>query len=369
MQQTLRTNLRSRIGLAALGVVALLGLEVVAPYAAQAQESALVQESTQADVDLDSLRAPFELRSGNISASYKIYLGGFHIARLNFFISETHSAQNTTGGFHYRMSGQTTGWAERLAKRSFLAVSEANFRREEAGVAVSNIFYWSQFRALENTEAESTEANTETENTETENTEANKASADSASQVGETASGFLAHEALRPRYFLRNPDGKISTLGGAARWAGTQKHIPYGANNGTELTNTVDLLAFFARFFKTTENTATENNSNQNLNQQCQANNEIYDGKYFYRITFDSAERKMLNLKKFTPYKGEFTLCRFTIKPLGGFRNEQRRKSFPTSAEFWLHKDPGGFSVPVLFTFRTRFGLFLGYLQDAKRIP
>ena len=380
----------------ALWVAALLLAGSATPQTAQAQENAQqdTQQDTQKDtqqdaqqdsqqkLDLESLHAPFELRKGDITASYKVFLGGFHVARLRFFISETHSAEGTAGGFHYRMSGQTAGWVGSLSKRNFLAVSEAEIRREllhdtetnidtgtdtdtntntntESGTAVSDIFYWSQFRVLENNATDGAKA---TDGTDSERT-----------------SRFLAHEALRPRYFLRAPTGEITTLGGKARWAGTQNNIPYGANDGAELNHTADLLAFFARFFRTI-NHGADNPAHTNLSQQCQVQNKIYDGKYLYRITFESAERKSLRLgKKYTPYQGEFTLCRFSVEALGGFRNEQARKTFPTTVEFWLHSEAATentadslsepFSVPVLFTFRTRFGSLLGYLQEVQRIP
>ena len=386
----------------ALWVAALLLAGSATPQTAQAQENAQkdtqqdsqkdtqkdtqqdaqqdAQQDSQQKLDLESLHAPFELRKGDITASYKVFLGGFHVARLRFFISETHSAEGTAGGFHYRMSGETAGWVGSLSKRNFLAVSEAEIRREllhdtetnidtdtdtntntntESGTAVSDIFYWSQFRVLENNATDGAKA---TDGTDSERT-----------------SRFLAHEALRPRYFLRAPTGEITTLGGKARWAGTQNNIPYGANDGAELNHTADLLAFFARFFRTI-NHGADNPAHTNLSQQCQVQNKIYDGKYLYRITFESAERKSLRLgKKYTPYQGEFTLCRFSVEALGGFRNEQARKTFPTTVEFWLHSEAATentadslsepFSVPVLFTFRTRFGSLLGYLQEVQRIP
>ena len=366
----------------ALWVAALLLAGSATPQTAQAQENAQkdtqqdtqqdsqkdtqkdsqqdAQQDSQQELDLESLHAPFELRKGDITASYKVFLGGFHVARLRFFISETHSAQGTAGGFHYRMSGQTAGWVGSLSKRGFLAVSEAEVRRKadtgtesggESGTAVSDVFYWSQFRALDK------------DATGTKNSKAKNISELETS--GKTG-GFLAHESWRPRYFLRAPTGAITALGGASRWAGTRSDIPYGADDGAELSDTVDPLAFFARFFKATES-GTEHSTNPS--QQCQVNSKVYDGKYLYRITLDSAERKSLRLKKYTPYQGEFTLCHFSVEPLGGFRNEQKRKSFPTTAEFWLHDDLGGFSVPVLFKFRVRGNLFLGYLQEAQRIP
>ena len=218
-------------------------------------------------------------------------------------------------------------------------MSQAANRQTLSGVAVSEVFYWSQFRALENTEAQE----------------------EAQGEAQEQAGGFLAHEALRPRYFLRNATGEIETLGGTARWAGTRPALQYGADDGRELSDTVDLLAFFARFFTAQEGDTT-------AETLCQTDNQIYDGKYLYRVTFDSVRKKDLNLKKYTPYRGTFTHCRLRVEALGGFRNQQRRESFPKAVEFWLHQDAGGFFVPVLFTFRTRFGLFLGYLQEAEKI-
>ena len=318
---------------------ALLFLSVVVLLGAPAPEARAESHAAGDAVDLDSLHAPFVPTGGDITASYTIYLGGFRVAQLQFFISDKTSRAGFEGGFHHRMSGQTTGWAERLAKRSFLAVSQAANRQTLSGVAVSEIFYWSQFRALENTEAQG----------------------ETKEEAQEQAGGFLAHEALRPRYFLRNATGEIETLGGTARWAGTRPALQYGADDGRELSDTVDLLAFFARFFTAQEGDTT-------AETLCQTDNQIYDGKYLYRVTFDSVRKKDLNLKKYTPYRGTFTHCRLRVEALGGVSQPAKARVFSQISRVLAAPRRGRVFCPVLFTFRTRFGLFLGYLQEAEKI-